>query len=129
MRTRADAHRRERGDDFTTLEESLEIDLALANLVPRYRAVVIDCLTLWLSNLMLQQQPRDIVRETASMLRVGMETDSTVILVTNEVGCGIVPDNELSRRFRDMAGTMNQQAAQAASEVYWMAFGCPIRVK
>lgn len=129
MRARVDAHRIDRGDDFETLEEPLELDLVLANSVSRYRAVVVDCLTLWLSNLMLERKPRDIARETASMLRVAAEADSSVILVTNEVGCGIVPDNQLSRRYRDAAGTMNQQAAQAASEVYWMAFGCPLRLK
>ena len=129
MRSRAGAHRAERGTDFHTVEEPLELDLAVANAVTGHRAVVVDCLTLWLSNLMMQQRPRDIVRETASMLRVGSEAEATVILVTNEVGCGIVPENDLSRRFRDSAGAMNQQAAQAAAEVYWMAFGCPLRVK
>jgi adenosylcobinamide kinase / adenosylcobinamide-phosphate guanylyltransferase len=129
MRTRANAHRLERGNEFDTVEEALDLELVLAQAVPRYRAIVVDCLTLWLSNLMLAQRPRDIARETASMLRVAADAESTVLLVTNEVGCGIVPENELSRRFRDLAGTMNQQAAQAAAEVYWMAFGCPVRVK
>ena len=129
MRVRAEAHRRERGNEFHTIEEPLELDQAIIAAVARYPAIVVDCLTLWLSNLMFQPQPRDIIREAASMLRVASEAASTVILVTNEVGCGIVPDNELSRRFRDLAGSINQQAAQAAAEVYWMVFGCPMRVK
>jgi adenosylcobinamide kinase / adenosylcobinamide-phosphate guanylyltransferase len=129
MRARAEAHRRERGSDFETIEEPLELDLAVSAAVARHRAVVVDCMTIWLSNLMLGERPRDIVREIASLLRVGSESQSSVILVTNEVGCGIVPENELSRRFRDVAGAMNQQAAEAAAEVYWMAFGCPLRVK
>ena len=129
MRARIDAHRRDRGDEFVTIEEPLELDLTLADAVSRYRAIVVDCLTLWLSNLMLEQRPRDIARETASMLRVGAEADAAVVLVTNEVGCGIVPENDLSRRFRDLAGAMNQRAAQAAAEVWWMAFGCPLRLK
>jgi adenosylcobinamide kinase / adenosylcobinamide-phosphate guanylyltransferase len=129
MRARADAHRRDRGEDFHTIEEPLELDRALVTAASRYPAVVVDCLTLWLSNLMFQPRPRDISREAASMLRVASEAPSTVILVTNEVGCGIVPENEISRRFRDLAGTINQQAAQAAAEVYWLVFGCPMRVK
>jgi adenosylcobinamide kinase/adenosylcobinamide-phosphate guanylyltransferase len=129
MHARAEAHRRERGTEFHTIEEPLELGQALIAAVARYPAIVVDCLTLWLSNLMLQPQSRDIIREAASMLRVASEAASTVVLVTNEVGCGIVPDNELSRRFRDLAGIINQQAAQAAAEVYWMVFGCPMRVK
>jgi adenosylcobinamide kinase/adenosylcobinamide-phosphate guanylyltransferase len=129
MRARVEAHRLERGADFYTIEEPLELDLTLVNAVSRYPAIVVDCLTLWLSNLLLQPRPRDIAREAASMLRVAADASSTVILVTNEVGCGIVPETEISRRFRDLAGSINQQAAQAAAEVYWMVFGCPLRVK
>jgi adenosylcobinamide kinase / adenosylcobinamide-phosphate guanylyltransferase len=129
MRARSEAHRRDRGDEFATIEEPLELELALAEAVSKYRSIVVDCLTLWLSNLMLEQRPRDVSRETASMLRIGAEADSTVVLVTNEVGCGIVPENDLSRRFRDSAGAMNQHAAQAAAEVWWMVFGCALRVK
>ena len=129
MRARVEAHRRDRADEFTTIEEPLELGSALAGAVNQYRAIIVDCLTLWLSNLMLENRPRDIARDTASMLRVGAEANSTVVLVTNEVGCGIVPENDLSRRFRDLAGAMNQHAAQAAAEVWWMAFGCPLRLK
>ena len=129
MTARAAAHRRERGDEFETIEEPLELDRALASVLPRCRAVVIDCLTLWLSNLLFALPARDVTREIASLLRPAAACEAAVVLVTNEVGCGIVPDNELSRRFRDLAGTMNQQAAQAAAEVYWMAFGYPVRLK
>jgi adenosylcobinamide kinase/adenosylcobinamide-phosphate guanylyltransferase len=72
---------------------------------------------------------REVPRETAGLLISGQNAPAAVILVTNEVGCGIVPDNELSRRFRDEAGRLNQQAAAAAGEVYWMAFGIPVRIK
>lgn len=129
MRLRAAAHRRERGDEFETFEEPLDIARAIEAAVPRCHAVVVDCLTLWLANLMSTEPARDIARETMSLLRTASECDAAVVLVTNEVGCGIVPENELARRFRDLAGTMNQQAALAAAEVYWMAFGCPVRLK
>ena len=124
MRARAAAHQSERGADFETMEEPLELEAILSR---RYGVFVIDCLTLWISNLLIAE--RDVMKEAASFLRAAVASPSTVILVTNEVGCGIVPDNELSRRFRDLAGSVNQQAASAAAEAWWMAFGIPVRLK
>jgi adenosylcobinamide kinase/adenosylcobinamide-phosphate guanylyltransferase len=94
----------------------------------RFGAIVVDCLTLWLSNLMFAGVD-DIRSETANLLRIAIESPAAVILVTNEVGCGIIPDNALARRFRDLSGSMNQQAAAAAQEAYWMMFGVPMRIK
>jgi adenosylcobinamide kinase/adenosylcobinamide-phosphate guanylyltransferase len=71
----------------------------------------------------------DVASETANLCRIANDSPAAVLLVTNEVGCGIVPDNALARRFRDLAGTMNQQAAAASCEAYWMMFGVPMRVK
>ena len=93
-----------------------------------FGAIVVDCLTLWLSNLM-HAGVEDIRRETANVLHAAAESPAAVLLVTNEVGCGIVPENALARRFRDLAGSMNQQAAEAANEAYWMVFGLPLRIK
>lgn len=129
MRDRIKRHKQDRPGAFTTIEEPLELDLALSSACEKYKSIVVDCLTLWLSNLMLARPARDIPRELASVLHVGATATATVVLVTNEVGCGIVPENELSRRFRDLAGDMNQRSAQAAAEVYWMIFGQPLRVK
>jgi adenosylcobinamide kinase/adenosylcobinamide-phosphate guanylyltransferase len=126
MRARAQAHRLERGHEFETVEEPLALADTLTE-ATRYRAVVVDCLTLWVSNLMLAGH--DVRREGASLFRIAGEMSATVLLVTNEVGCGIVPENELSRRFRDESGYLNQHAAAAAQEVYWMVFGIPMRVK
>lgn len=124
MRARAAAHQAERGADFITIEEPLDLVRALPE---GPGAIVLDCLTLWTSNLLLAG--RDVRAETARFFHAAVRHPGTLILVTNEVGCGIVPDNELARRFRDAAGWLNQQAAAAASEVYWMVFGCPLRVK
>lgn len=125
MRERAEVHRRERGGDFTTLEEPVELARAIELHAGKYDAIVVDCLTLWLSNLMLAgcEPP------AARLLEAARNSPALVVFVTNEVGCGIVPDNELSRRFRDAAGRLNRQVAEAASEVYWMIFGCALRVK
>jgi adenosylcobinamide kinase / adenosylcobinamide-phosphate guanylyltransferase len=128
MRQRVAAHQAERGTVFTTFEEPRNPARSIEDSGDRFGAIVIDCLTLWLSNLLLAGVP-DIPRETATLLRIAVDSPATVLLVTNEVGCGIVPDNALARSFRDLAGTMNQQAAAAAQEVYWMMFGVPMRVK
>jgi Adenosyl cobinamide kinase/adenosyl cobinamide phosphate guanylyltransferase len=127
MRARAEAHQRDRGTEFETFEEPVELARIIDIKSPSYDAIVIDCLTLWLSNLMLQGT-EDIARETRGLLSSALQAKADVILVTNEVGCGIVPDNELARRFRDAAGTL-KAAAEVATEVYWMAFGCPLRLK
>ena len=126
MRARVALHREERGAEFTTLEEPIDLALAIGGCAP-FDAAVVDCLTLWLSNLMLGGH--DIGEHVQAFLEAAAEARTRLVVVTNEVGCGIVPENELARRFRDEAGRMNQRVAAAASQVYWMIFGCPLRIK
>jgi len=83
---------------------------------------------LWLSNVMLAED-RDVAEECSRLVEVAGNAKTQVILVTNEVGCGIVPDNALARRFRDEAGRLNQMAAERAAEVRWMIFGIGLRIK
>jgi adenosylcobinamide kinase/adenosylcobinamide-phosphate guanylyltransferase len=128
MRSRIANHRQGRGEEFETLEEPFDLAGALNRTTGGFDAIIVDCLTLWLTNLMLDGT-RDIEAETHSMLAAARSNGALVLLVTNEVGCGIVPENPLARKFRDLAGRMNQTAAAAADEVYWMAFGCPLKVK
>jgi adenosylcobinamide kinase/adenosylcobinamide-phosphate guanylyltransferase len=123
MRERISAHQAERGAEFATVEAPLD----LAGALPLDGVCVIDCLTLWTSNLLFAE--RDIPAETERLLAAARRCPATLIFVTNEVGCGIVPENELARRFRDAAGRLNQQVAAVADEVWWMAFGCPLKVK
>lgn len=127
MAARVAKHRAERGADFSTVEEPLEIAAAIRKTADA-DAVVLDCLTLWLSNIMLTFG-RDVDTEIENLIQAAQATPTTVIAVTNEVGCGIVPDNTLGRDFRDHAGVLNQRVAAAAEEVYWMIFGQPLRVK
>ena len=122
MSRRIARHRAERGSAFQTIEEPL--DLARAIRSAEGDAIVVDCLTLWLSNLMHASQER-----TGETIAAATEKNAEVIVVTNEVGGGIVPENALAREFRDRAGMMNQRFADAAAEVYWMIFGQPLRVK
>lgn len=126
MRDRIHLHREERGPEFTTFEEPLEI-AALLRRETDYDAIVVDCLTLWVSNLIFAQ--RDVHAESQTLLEAAEASPAAVILVTNEVGCGIVPENALARRFRDEAGRLNQLAAARAAEVYWMVFGIPLKVR
>jgi adenosylcobinamide kinase/adenosylcobinamide-phosphate guanylyltransferase len=127
MAARVAKHRAERAKEFSTIEEPLEITDAIRN-TPDADAIVLDCLTLWLSNLMLTFG-RDVDAEIEKFIEVAQSSRAAVIAVTNEVGCGIVPDNALSRDFRDHAGVLNQRVAAVADEVYWMIFGQPLRVK
>jgi adenosylcobinamide kinase / adenosylcobinamide-phosphate guanylyltransferase len=125
MRERIGTHRRERGPQITTIEEPIELAEAIERHAAEFDAIVVDCLTIWLSNLILTgAEPR-----TGELIAKSLASASQIIFVTNEVGCGIVPDNELGRRFRDEAGRLNQRIAEAAAEVYWMIFGCALRVK
>ena len=128
MRDRIRSHREERGSEFTTFEEPFEVASLLIAESGRFDTFVVDCLTLWLSNHLLAGAD-DISQQCRRLIEAAVAVDARVLLVTNEVGCGIVPENALARRFRDLAGRLNQDAAAAAVEVYWMVFGIPLKVK
>jgi adenosylcobinamide kinase / adenosylcobinamide-phosphate guanylyltransferase len=127
MHERIMRHRAERGPEVTTWEEPIAIARRILAEDGRYDAIVVDCLTLWLSNLILSEA--DVEANGEELLQVASNAVTQIILVTNEVGCGIVPENALARRFRDEAGRLNQRFAERASEVYWMIFGLGLRVK
>lgn len=128
MSHRIESHKIERGSEIVTWEEPLAVAERIACEGWRYDAIVVDCLTLWLSNHMLAQH-RDIPAACHELVAAATASPAQVILVTNEVGCGIVPDTVLGRRFRDEQGRLNQLAAERASEVYFMTFGLTTRVK
>jgi adenosylcobinamide kinase/adenosylcobinamide-phosphate guanylyltransferase len=123
MAARIENHRAERGEEFTTIEEPIELPHIVTE--AKFDVLVIDCLTLWLSNLMFANR-----NEIDALIKASQSAPGTVIFVTNEVGSGIVPtDNALSRDFRDRAGVLNQRIAAIADEVYFMIFGQPMRIK
>ena len=124
MAERIARHRAERAPEWRTIEASLELAEALEGLAADEVAVV-DCLTLWLSNLMHAE--RDVDAETARL--IAALAGRAVILVSNEVGLGIVPETVLGRRFRDAAGRMNQAVAAAADHVLLVAAGLPLVLK
>jgi adenosylcobinamide kinase/adenosylcobinamide-phosphate guanylyltransferase len=129
MHERIERHRAERGPEIVTWEEPIALAERILAEDGRYDAIVIDCLTLWLSNLMLSEASTSIEAKTEELLQVAVNTRTQIVFVTNEVGCGIVPENALARRFRDEAGRLNQRFAERASEVYWMVFGIGLRLK
>ena len=126
MAARVAEHRARRPDGWLTTEAPLDLADALAT-VPAGQPVLVDCLTLWLSNLILAG--RDLDAESRRLAAVLAAPRGPWVAVSNEVGFGIVPDNALARRFRDAAGRLNQTVAAAAGEVFLVAAGLPLRLK
>ncbi len=123
MRARIAAHRAARAPGWVTVEAPLELPAALAADGP----VLVDCLTLWLSNLLLAG--RDLEAAAAALEAALTARPTPTVLVSNEVGLGIVPDNALARRFRDAAGVLHQRLAAGAERVVMMVAGIPLQVK
>jgi adenosylcobinamide kinase/adenosylcobinamide-phosphate guanylyltransferase len=129
MRERIDRHRRTRGDDFRTLEEPLAVPEALRQ-AAGHDVVVIDCLTLWLANLLLHNQaPEAVLKRIEELTEVLRRQSAHAVVVTSEVGLGLVPETPLGRTFRDVAGLAHQHLAAAADEVYFGALGVMLRLK
>lgn len=132
MHDRVRRHRQERGSRWETVEEPLQIAQGIERLSLPQTVLLVDCLTLWITNLLLE---RDAVPLTAiesaveNLCRTLARASGPVLLVSNEVGAGIVPQNRLSRLFRDAAGLANQKVAAAADRVIWMVAGIPVRIK
>jgi adenosylcobinamide kinase/adenosylcobinamide-phosphate guanylyltransferase len=126
MAARIAEHRARRGSDWRSIEAPRDLAGALAS-IPAGVAVLVDCLTLWLSNLMLAGA--DIDAETERLDGVLARGSAPIVLVSNEVGSGIVPDNALARRFRDAQGRLNQRMAARADHVVLMVAGLPLVVK
>ena len=127
MKARIARHRAERGRRWRTVEEPRR----LAAVVRRHSAPVllIDCLTLWLANVMGDDARRDVAPQIENLVAALSLRRSAVVMVTNEVGLGIVPDNPLGRAFRDAAGFMNQRVASLADEVVLLVAGQALRIK
>ncbi|MDG4880077.1 bifunctional adenosylcobinamide kinase/adenosylcobinamide-phosphate guanylyltransferase [Mesorhizobium sp. WSM4884] len=126
MRERIALHRARRGEGWVTVDAPLDLTDAIEAL-PDHQPVLVDCLTLWLTNHMLADH--DIEAECRRLTDVLSRPRGPWFVVSNEVGLGIVPDNALARRFRDAAGRLNQQVAAVADSVLMMVAGLPLRVK
>lgn len=130
MAERIENHKKDRGDSWETFEEPLDVAELIAKVQGDYQVMLFDCLTLWLSNVLARtDEDANVMKRIHELVDRVRSAEMTSIIVSNEVGLGIVPDNPLARRFRDVAGILNQRMAQAADEVYFMAAGIPVRIK
>ena len=130
MTNRIRKHQRRRRGAWETVEIPIEMSQWFQSKGKGYQCVVVDCLTLWLSNIL---EDKSLRRKFPSFLKDFLkavrEVPGRVIVISNEVGLGIVPGDPVTRQFRDLAGRMNQQVASAADEVYFVASGLPLRLK
>ena len=127
MAERIKAHRDRRGEKWKTFGAMLDLAGALRGAASDGSFVLIDCLTLWLTNVMLAEQ--DCEAAVGELVAALSEAPGTVVMVSNEVGLGIVPDSPLGRRFRDAAGQANRRIAEIADEVVFMTAGLPMVLK
>ena len=128
MNDRITQHKLERNPKWQTLEESLDIKSALERAT--HKLIVLDCVALWVSNLLLTGTSETAMLErTAAFIASAATLEKNVIVVSNEVGLGIVPDNALSRSYRDALGRVNQTFAAASSEAYLLVSGLELQLK
>ena len=129
MRMRIAHHRRFRPAEFRTIEEPQKLGAALGSLQGRADVVVVDCLTLWISNLLQEYSDDAILAQADALASLLLQAPFSTVVVTDEVGWGVVPNNPVARRFRDLLGWTNQTIARVADEVLLMAAGYPLRLK
>ena len=128
-RQKVEAARQERGSSFVTVEEPLDLTTALSAQAPHYDAVVIDDLTIWVSNqVMAGYSDVEIEQSAASLTATALLGPAEAIIVTSDVDFGFPMDAEPSRRFRRLAGLINRGMAESSSRLYWMVFGVPKRI-
>lgn len=127
MKERIKRHRERRGAAWQTVEEPLALADVLRSEAREGRAVLVDCLTLWVTNLMLAE--RDVAAEADALAGLLPTLGGCVVLVSNEVGLGIVPENAMARAFRDHAGLLHQRVASCARSVFLVAAGLPLKMK
>ncbi|KAF1085098.1 Bifunctional adenosylcobalamin biosynthesis protein CobP [Sporotomaculum syntrophicum] len=129
MAERVRQHRLRRPDKWRTVEETHRLPGVLLTL-PRGAVVLIDCLTLWMSNLLLDDAKEDyIIDQARGIVQVARNRQLHLIMVSNEVGCGLVPEYELGRVYRDVAGRVNQLLAELSDRVIFVVAGLPLELK
>lgn len=128
MRDRVASHKATRGQSFTTIEEPVALADTLRRAATRHDVILVDCLTLWITNLLVANE--DVARHVSELgaTLVQLKT-AKIVLVSNEVGLGIVPDNAMARTFRDLAGAAHQRLAEICDDVYFIVAGLPMTLK
>lgn len=130
MARRVESHKKARGPEWQTIEEPVRIVDRVEESQESTQVILLDCITLWLSNLLMRQKDdTEIMYEVGRLIDTIKQNQTSLILVSNEVGMGIVPADPLSRRFRDLQGIANQKIAEVAETVIFMVSGIPIFLK
>ena len=134
MERRIEIHKKSRPSNWDTIESSRNIGKALEQTAPNYDTVIIDCITLLVSNCLTgdatcEQAEQFASNEITALIEIMNKRQSNYILVSNEVGSGLVPDNKLGRIYRDVLGQVNQRLAKSADEVHFMAAGLSLKMK
>lgn len=137
MARRVELHRERRPASWPTIEEKYYLDGVLTKLSAG-SVVLVDCLTIWITNWLLDKTIEDlsaeakearVLQETSNFIKAAQDNKLKLIMVSNEVGYGLVPDNELGRLFRDIAGRVNQYVVAMADKVFWVVAGIPLEIK
>ncbi|MEK7702616.1 MAG: bifunctional adenosylcobinamide kinase/adenosylcobinamide-phosphate guanylyltransferase [Nitrospirota bacterium] len=129
MAERINRHKKERSESWTTLEEAIKVPDAFGFLNKRADVVVIDCISRWLSHLLMIRNDYDIMAEAQMLLSTIARVDFSVIVVSDEIGCGVTPSDPVSRRYVDTMSQTHRALASMANEVYFMVAGIPLMVK
>jgi adenosylcobinamide kinase/adenosylcobinamide-phosphate guanylyltransferase len=130
MRQRAAKHQKERSQSWATVEVPLDLPKAILENSQKENVILVDCLTLWLSNLMMETDDEKKLEKMIARLTAALEkAPGTIVLVSNEIGTGIVPENKLARQYRDIMGLVNQAGAKTAGKVIWMVAGIPVTIR
>ncbi|MCP3899845.1 MAG: bifunctional adenosylcobinamide kinase/adenosylcobinamide-phosphate guanylyltransferase [Desulfobacteraceae bacterium] len=130
MQERVEAHKKEREGNWITIEEPILLPEIIEEHSNKADVILIDCLTLWISNLLFKDvTKKEILKNIQELAASLKKAECHVVLVSNEVGAGIVPENKLARLFRDIAGIANQKIAKAVANVVWTVAGIPVKIK
>lgn len=129
MKKRVKRHRQQRPKTWKTVEEPIEV-AAVIEKAKKNQLIIFDCLTLWISNILLKDQKQTLIKKRIiGLIEVLKHTPATVLVVSNEVGWGVVPENKLARSFRDIVGITHQQIAKVSDEVYLIVAGQQLKLK
>ena len=130
MKERIDRHKKDRDKSWKTVEVPVQLPEAISEKNRKGDIILIDCLTLWINNLLIEIEDNAVIDQRIHKLILALkDAKCPIILVSNEVGTGIVPENKLARRFRDLTGFTNQKVAECADNVIWMVAGIPVSIK
>lgn len=130
MRQRVAKHQQNRSQSWKTIEAPLHLPQAIMDNSRAESVVLVDCLTLWINNLLMENESAtDVEDQISKLVQAVQSADGAVIMVSNEVGTGIVPENKLARVYRDLVGSVNQEVAKCADRVVWVVAGIAVSIK